>query len=59
VFHVSSSREHLATAEVVLPDSLALALWCGVVGQAALARSAQWGSLAAQATLWCVFRPPS
>jgi len=58
VFHVSSSREHLAPAELVLPDSLALALWCGVLGQAALARRAQWGLLAAQTTLWCVFRSP-
>jgi len=58
VFHVSSSHEHLSATELVLPDSLALALWCGVLGQAALARRAQWGSLVVQTTLWCVFWSP-
>jgi len=53
VFHVSSSREHLATAELVLLDSLALALWCAVLGLAARTRRTQWGSLAAQGAL-CV-----
>ncbi|KAI5843156.1 hypothetical protein BZA05DRAFT_411287 [Tricharina praecox] len=56
ILNISSSRENLGTLEVVLPDTLSLALWCASLGGSVCARRAQWqwGNVGAAATLCIV-----